>query len=156
MSKGPGKWQRAILERVGRGEVVTIPDLLDVDYSNLGVLMHKNITNGDIISADYSQRVAIERAIKTLARRGQVQLARALFDWQDQKAYRNQWAAIPISVIYPFQHLDTQGNNCKIIPARSDADCRRQDKGLIYRQALPAPRSFPILESEVIDAEVQP
>jgi hypothetical protein len=132
MSKGPGKWQRVILERVERGEVVTIPDLLHVDFSRCR-------SGGEALKADYSQRVAIERAIKTLARRGRVQLGRARFEDGFQKAYKRQWVAIPLSVEYPIQHLDTKGNRCRIFPSRSDADCRRLGNGQIHRKELPTP-----------------
>lgn len=131
MSRGPGKWQRMILDRTSQGQIVTIPDLLDPDFSDCQSI-------SDMIKKDWSMRVAIERAIKTLARRGLIRLGRVHYRDGFQRAYQHQWAALPISVEYPFQHLDTVGNECFIWPYNSDADCRRLESGIIYHAMIPA------------------
>jgi len=105
-----------ILERTTRGEIVTIPDLLDPDFS-------KCQSVGDMIDADWSCRVSIERAIKTLSKKGLVRLGWARFT-EGQNTYFNQWAALPLSVENPTQHLDTKGNSCFIRPSNPDDDIR--------------------------------
>jgi hypothetical protein len=118
MSHGPGKWQRAILERTNKEEIVTIPDLLDSNFDHCQ-------SYSDMINRDWSQRVSIERAIKTLAKRGMIKLGWACFSDGYQKAYQNQWCALPLSVDYSIKHLDTKGNPCTIRPEEPGTDKRK-------------------------------
>jgi len=134
MSRGPGKWQKAILEKTNQGQIVTIPDLLDEYFDNYRSYKPGKGKVIDLINADWSRRVAIERAIKTLAKKGLIRLG---WGSRFRGAYTGQWVALPISVDYPTQHLDTVGNEIKIFPAEPGADARSW-RGIHHQTLLPA------------------